>query len=160
MQRWWKEFAIVWCFRTPCLIAVVATATRNQSRNSLVLAADDRAAPEQNRQDSPFARRATNARSAIADAQDPSTAIIRSPREPIHRTATAPPKTDPLAKDRISRYVSLLQRKRSSYSCWSSISISSLSLDQWTESFVQTLHEIHYSWIECCLLSWSPVATA
>lgn len=93
-------------FRTPCLTAAVATATRNQSRNSPVWAADDRVAPERNRRDSPLARAAPNARSALPDARGPSTAIIQSPmRGPISPTATPFPRISPSAKDRISRYV-------------------------------------------------------
>lgn len=93
------------CFRTPRL--AVATATRNRSRNSLVSAADDRAAPERNRRDSPLARRARNARGASPDTARAPSIIIQSPRErgPTRPTATPLPRTDPAAKDRISRYV-------------------------------------------------------
>lgn len=94
-------------FRTPCLtLAATATATRNQSRNSPVSAADDRVAPKRNRRDSQLARRAPNARSALPAARDPSTAIIQSPmRGPTSQTATPFPRINPSAKDRISRYV-------------------------------------------------------
>lgn len=103
-------------FRTPCLTAAVATATRNQSRNSPVSAVDDRVAPERNRRDSPLARPARpapNARSALPDARDPSTAIVQSPmRGPFSPTATLFPRISPSAKDRISRYVNSSSAER------------------------------------------------
>lgn len=112
-----KRDSAVYCFRTPRL--AVATATRDRSRNSLVSAADDRVAPERNRRDSLFARGVRDARSALPNTtRVPSTSIIiQSPeRGPTRPTATPLPRTDPLAKDRISRYVTLSGIDRSSRS--------------------------------------------
>lgn len=155
-----RDWAVC-CFRTPCL--AVAIATRNQSQNSLVSAADDRAAPERNRRDSQPARSVRNAPSASPDrVRDPSISIIiQSPgRGPTRPTATPLPRTDPSAKDRISRYVDSSGTDGSSRSrvCFNSSTFRDVDRIEHPANFARD--PLFANWKGSLLLSKSAVVTA